>query len=220
MYLANDVIQNSKKKGPEYGREFLKVLPKAFQHIGECCASDEKTNASLARILSIWEERGVYEAKICHDFRAAMRPQSQQKTASASTSASASSASSSSAADAAAAADADTPTEDDWMSDGQTTTAATTTTKTAAAVNGDGLKRKLPLGSLDASRDDKRAKAAGDATLSSEDINGAVETHVVLQQPANEPAGELRVHSIDCKRMNSHGMFCYPLQAIRPSPRS
>jgi len=28
MYLGNDVIQNSKKKGPEYSKEFGKILPK------------------------------------------------------------------------------------------------------------------------------------------------------------------------------------------------
>ncbi|EEC10593.1 conserved hypothetical protein [Ixodes scapularis] len=33
MYLANDVIQNSKKKGPEFTREFATVLAKAFAHI-------------------------------------------------------------------------------------------------------------------------------------------------------------------------------------------
>ena len=31
MYLANDVIQNSKRKGPEYGVEYERVLPKAFK---------------------------------------------------------------------------------------------------------------------------------------------------------------------------------------------
>lgn len=74
MYLANDVIQNSKKKGPEYGREFLKVLLKAFQHIGDSCANDEKTLGSLSRILNIWEERSVYDAKTVHEFRAAVQP--------------------------------------------------------------------------------------------------------------------------------------------------
>ena len=31
MYLANDVIQNSKKKGPEFTREFATVLPDAYK---------------------------------------------------------------------------------------------------------------------------------------------------------------------------------------------
>lgn len=68
MYLANDVIQNSKKKGPEYGKEFATVLPKAFSHIGENCKS-EKLFGSLGRILNIWEERGVYDPKVISEYR-------------------------------------------------------------------------------------------------------------------------------------------------------
>lgn len=69
MYLANDIIQNSKKKGPEYGKEFSKVLKKAFSHIGDTCASDNRTIGSLGRILKIWEDRGVYDEKAIVDFR-------------------------------------------------------------------------------------------------------------------------------------------------------
>lgn len=67
MYLANDVIQNSKKKGPEYGKEFGSVLSKAFKHISETC-KDDKTFNSLDRILSIWEQRGVYDSNAIKDF--------------------------------------------------------------------------------------------------------------------------------------------------------
>lgn len=72
MYLANDVIQNSKKKGPEYGKEFGKILKNAFTHIGETCSSDDKTLGSLGRILKIWEDRGVYEEKLIEEFRNAL----------------------------------------------------------------------------------------------------------------------------------------------------
>jgi len=73
MYLANDVIQNSKKKGPEYGKEFQKVLQKAFLHIGETCSStDDKTIGSLDRILKIWEDRMVYDTKLVQGFREAL----------------------------------------------------------------------------------------------------------------------------------------------------
>ncbi|EDV50277.1 regulation of nuclear pre-mRNA domain-containing protein 1A [Drosophila erecta] len=68
MYLANDVIQNSKKKGPEYGKEFTHVLGKVFAHIGEKCSSD-KLLGSLGRILNIWLERGVYDPKAIADWR-------------------------------------------------------------------------------------------------------------------------------------------------------
>nr|NP_647701.1 uncharacterized protein Dmel_CG9018, isoform A [Drosophila melanogaster]AAF47620.1 uncharacterized protein Dmel_CG9018, isoform A [Drosophila melanogaster] len=68
MYLANDVIQNSKKKGPEYGKEYSLVLGKVFAHIGEKCNSD-KLLGSLGRILNIWLERGVYDPKTIADWR-------------------------------------------------------------------------------------------------------------------------------------------------------
>lgn len=71
MYLANDVIQNSKKKGPEYSASFSLTLAKAFKDIGKYC-NDEKTIKSLTRILSIWEERGVYEADKIKEFRAGL----------------------------------------------------------------------------------------------------------------------------------------------------
>lgn len=67
MYLANDVIQNSKKKGPEYGNSFSTVLSKAFKDISQRC-EDDKTFKSLDRILKIWEERGVYESSLIRDF--------------------------------------------------------------------------------------------------------------------------------------------------------
>lgn len=76
MYLANDVIQNSKRKGPEYGKEFGKVMLKAFHHIGDTCHSDEKTIGSLGRIINIWNERGVYDTKMCNDFRNALNKES------------------------------------------------------------------------------------------------------------------------------------------------
>jgi regulator of Ty1 transposition protein 103 len=68
MYLANDVIQNSKKKGPEYGKEFALVLKKAFKLIGNIKCS-EKTRKRLDRILDIWEERTVYDKKQIQEFK-------------------------------------------------------------------------------------------------------------------------------------------------------
>lgn len=70
MYLANDVIQNSKKKGPEFGKEFGNVLKKSFEHMSSI-GYDEKTKNSLMRVLNIWGERGVYDAKQISDFKQA-----------------------------------------------------------------------------------------------------------------------------------------------------
>ena len=67
MYLANDVIQNSKKKGPEYSESFSTILSKAFKDISQKC-EDDKTFTSLGRILKIWKERGVYEPEKIKEF--------------------------------------------------------------------------------------------------------------------------------------------------------
>ncbi|CAG4962728.1 unnamed protein product [Colias eurytheme] len=73
MYLANDVIQNSKKKGPEYGKSFGEVLVEAFQLMAKT-GINTKTKHSLHRILAIWEERGVYDAKKIQEFKEAVDP--------------------------------------------------------------------------------------------------------------------------------------------------
>lgn len=70
MYLANDVIQNSRKKGPEYGEEFAAVLIKAFEHMSRC---DEKTINSLERLLGIWSDREIYTKVQLSNFRNALR---------------------------------------------------------------------------------------------------------------------------------------------------
>ncbi|XP_037499997.1 regulation of nuclear pre-mRNA domain-containing protein 1B isoform X1 [Rhipicephalus sanguineus] len=67
MYLANDVIQNSKKKGPEFTKEFATVLAKAFAHIS-VRDTDQKTHAGLRRILSVWKERSVFDSHQISDF--------------------------------------------------------------------------------------------------------------------------------------------------------
>lgn len=70
MYLANDVIQNSRKKGPEYGQEFGTLLKKAFEHMSQC---DEKTKNKLDRILGIWHDRGIYSSVQIAEFKRALR---------------------------------------------------------------------------------------------------------------------------------------------------
>ncbi|XP_023703744.1 regulation of nuclear pre-mRNA domain-containing protein 1B [Cryptotermes secundus] len=78
MYLANDVIQNSKKKGPEFGKEFGNVLRKAFESMA-VPENDEKTRKSIERILQIWEERGVYEPKLIKEFRRGLEGATQRE---------------------------------------------------------------------------------------------------------------------------------------------
>ncbi|KAF9806738.1 hypothetical protein SFRURICE_011442 [Spodoptera frugiperda] len=80
MYLANDVIQNSKKKGPEYGKEFGEVLVESFKHMAKT-GINTKTKHSLHRILSIWEERGVYDSQKIQEFKEAEAVKTPEKKA-------------------------------------------------------------------------------------------------------------------------------------------
>lgn len=59
IYLANDVIQNSKKKAPEFSKDFAHMLPDAFTQASK--DADEKMKGSLTRVINIWKERGVYD---------------------------------------------------------------------------------------------------------------------------------------------------------------
>ncbi|KAM7384214.1 hypothetical protein PAMA_011518 [Pampus argenteus] len=59
LYLANDVIQNSKRKGPEFTQDFAPVIVDAFKHVHR--EGEEGCKKQLGRILSIWQERTVYE---------------------------------------------------------------------------------------------------------------------------------------------------------------
>jgi len=60
MYLANDVVQNSRRKGPEYVKEYAIVLLKIFHHLATLNL-EEKTKQSLGRLINIWGERQIFE---------------------------------------------------------------------------------------------------------------------------------------------------------------
>lgn len=161
MYLANDVIQNSKKKGPEYSRSFFKVLSSAFRHIFESCATDTKTISALQRILSIWEDRGVYETRIVNDFRKELQSPDEAEESNGNHS----NESSESSSGAAAATGAGPGKRKIGESDRD----AAKRSKSSAAGHG--------------------GEAAGKDRIKSEtiDVNGTKETHVILSQ--HVPAG-------------------------------
>src|SRR4051812_5155305 len=47
IYLANDILQNSRKKGNEYSEEFAKVLPSAIEDTSK--HADKKVRFTLER---------------------------------------------------------------------------------------------------------------------------------------------------------------------------
>ncbi|XP_056305093.1 regulation of nuclear pre-mRNA domain-containing protein 1B isoform X2 [Danio aesculapii] len=58
LYLANDVIQNSKKKGPEFAKDFEGVLIDACSHVAR--DGDDGCKKQMERLLTIWQERNLY----------------------------------------------------------------------------------------------------------------------------------------------------------------
>lgn len=68
FYLANDVIQNCKRKNAiVYRTTFTDLLPEAMHLIR--ATKDAKVKKSVERILSIWEERNVYSEEFISQLR-------------------------------------------------------------------------------------------------------------------------------------------------------
>ncbi|KAL5581415.1 hypothetical protein UlMin_013857 [Ulmus minor] len=61
LYLANDILQNSRKKGAEFVGEFWKVLPDALRDVIE--NGDEFGRNAAMRLISILEERKVFGSR-------------------------------------------------------------------------------------------------------------------------------------------------------------
>ncbi|KAK4767603.1 hypothetical protein SAY86_015353 [Trapa natans] len=61
LYLANDILQNSKRKGNEFVAEFWKVLPEALKNINQ--EGDDRGKNIVSRLVGIWEERRVFGSR-------------------------------------------------------------------------------------------------------------------------------------------------------------
>ena len=67
LYLANDVSQNSKKKHPEYSKEFGTVMKQVLEHLA-VIELDGKTVKAIERLLKIWQDRNIFDPKIQADL--------------------------------------------------------------------------------------------------------------------------------------------------------
>lgn len=63
FYLANDVIQYSKKKNYKFIDGWATAIQKAIPYV-----RDEKIQSKISRIIKIWEERGVYDDSYLADL--------------------------------------------------------------------------------------------------------------------------------------------------------
>lgn len=70
LYLANDVIQNSKKKGPEFAKDFETVLVDACSHVAR--EADDGCKRPMERLLNIWKERALYRADFIQQLKLAI----------------------------------------------------------------------------------------------------------------------------------------------------
>ncbi|CAI0457858.1 unnamed protein product [Linum tenue] len=61
LYLANDILQNSRRKGSEFVGEFWKVLPEALRDTID--HGDEFGRNAAMRLIGIWEERKVFGSR-------------------------------------------------------------------------------------------------------------------------------------------------------------
>uniref|UniRef100_A0A8C9S6J0 Regulation of nuclear pre-mRNA domain containing 1B n=1 Tax=Scleropages formosus TaxID=113540 RepID=A0A8C9S6J0_SCLFO len=77
LYLANDVIQNSKRKGPEFTRDFEMVLVDACSHVAR--EADEGCKKHMERLLNIWQERGVYRPDFIQQLKLAIEDSNSPK---------------------------------------------------------------------------------------------------------------------------------------------
>jgi regulator of Ty1 transposition protein 103 len=84
IYLANDILQNSRKKGYEYMNEFSHALSEAFEDIVKY--SDDKTLFTLERILNIWKDRKIYADEKIENLRNALHTSKPKSSSSISTS--------------------------------------------------------------------------------------------------------------------------------------
>lgn len=61
LYLANDILQNSRRKGAEFVAEFWRVLPEALRDVIR--NGDEFGRNAAFRLISIWDERKVFGSR-------------------------------------------------------------------------------------------------------------------------------------------------------------
>ena len=67
MYLANDLVQNSRKKLPEISKEFGLIMKAVFTHLA-ALKFDSKTFRSLDRLVKIWRERQIFDKNVFTDI--------------------------------------------------------------------------------------------------------------------------------------------------------
>ncbi|KAK6151400.1 hypothetical protein DH2020_014035 [Rehmannia glutinosa] len=61
LYLSNDILQNSRRKGSDFVNEFWKVLPTTLKGVYD--GGNENCRKVASRLVDIWEERKVFGSR-------------------------------------------------------------------------------------------------------------------------------------------------------------
>ncbi|KAI3446595.1 hypothetical protein Pfo_029533 [Paulownia fortunei] len=61
LYLSNDILQNSRRKGSEFVNEFWKVLPATLKGVYD--GGNENCRKVASRLVDIWEDRKVFGSR-------------------------------------------------------------------------------------------------------------------------------------------------------------
>lgn len=69
MYVANDVMQNTKKRGPDFVTEFCKVIADALVFT---VRRDASFMPKLKRLVDVWQQRNVIPSKYVSEFNDAL----------------------------------------------------------------------------------------------------------------------------------------------------
>ena len=86
MWVANEVIQSSKKKGPELGNAFFPRVENAFRYrlhelllisllfprILKKKPHDDHVEKCLKRLVQVWNERGIYKPDYMHKLEVSL----------------------------------------------------------------------------------------------------------------------------------------------------
>eukprot|EP01103_Thecamoeba_quadrilineata_P004457 TRINITY_DN1418_c0_g1_i1.p1 TRINITY_DN1418_c0_g1~~TRINITY_DN1418_c0_g1_i1.p1 ORF type:complete len:426 (+),score=94.34 TRINITY_DN1418_c0_g1_i1:23-1279(+) len=75
LYLANDIMQNSRKRGGEFINEFGRVLKNALGHI--CTETGPQIKPAIDRLINIWDERRVFQAQFITELKTEVQGQAQ-----------------------------------------------------------------------------------------------------------------------------------------------
>jgi hypothetical protein len=86
LYVANDVMQSSRKRGPEFIKEFGRVIPDAVRLVYSAATSpNDELAKKILRLLSIWEERKVFPSAFIRQIQATLKTASESANEKAST---------------------------------------------------------------------------------------------------------------------------------------